>query len=323
MENSHIFLVEYNIQFAFTHTMTQQIPNRNVLKRGHHITKKVAIVTGSSSGIGFETSLMLAENGFTVYATMRDLSKSEKISKIAYDKNLSIHVRQLDVTSENSVDEAISDIIKQEEQIDILVNNAGYGLVGPAEELSIDEFRDQFETNLFGVLRTTKKVLPIMRKNQHGIIINLSSTLGKVGIPTMSGYVSSKFALEGLMESMRYELEPFGIKVVLIEPSIIKTNFLNSAVFAKKALDETSPYRTLVKKMGEDVSSKFENGPSPIEVANVILQAATSTEPEIRYPVGSDAKFLLDARSRMSDIGFETFYKLNFLAKPKIEELVR
>jgi len=304
------------------------------------MTKKVAIVTGSSSGIGFETSLMLAENGFTVYATMRDLSKSEKISKISYDKNLSIHVRQLDVTSENSVDNAISDIIKQEGQIDVLVNNAGYGLVGPAEELSIDELRDQFETNLFGVLRTTKKVLPIMRKNQHGIIINLSSTIGKVGIPTMSGYVSSKFALEGLMESMRYELEPFGIKIVLVEPSIIKTNFLNSAVFAKESL-ETSPYRSLIQKMSEDVGSKFEKGTSPIEVANVILKASTLTEPEIKYSVGSDAKFLLDARSRMSDIDFEIFYKLNFLGgkkilqqkmlnkksnflvKPKIEDLIR
>jgi len=341
MENSHICLVEYNILFSYTHTMKQQIPNRNVLKRGVPGTKKVAIVTGSSSGIGFETSLMLAENGFTVYATMRDLSKSEKISKIAYDENLSIHVRQLDVTSENSVDGAISDIVKQEGQIDVLVNNAGYGLVGPAEELSIDELRDQFETNLFGVLRITKKVLPIMRKNQHGIIINLSSTIGKVGIPTMSGYVSSKFALEGLMESMRYELEPFGIKVVLIEPSIIKTNFLNSAVFAKKALEETSPYRTLIQKIGEDVGSKFENGTSPTEVANVILKASTSTNPEIRYSVGSDAKFLLDARNGMSDIDFETFYKLNFLGgkkilqekmlnkksnflvKPKIEDLVR
>jgi len=317
MENSHIFLVEYNILFAHTHTMKQQIPNRNVLKRGRHTTKKVAIVTGSSSGIGFETSLMLAENGFTVYATMRDLSKSEKISKIAYDKNLSIHVRQLDVTNESSVDNAISDIVKHEGQIDVLVNNAGYGLVGPAEELTVDELRDQFETNLFGVLRTTNKVLPIMRKNQHGIIINLSSTLGKVGIPTMSGYVSSKFALEGLMESMRYELEPFGIKVVLVEPSVIKTNFLNSAIFAKKSL-ETSPYRSLIQKMSEDVGSKFENGPSPTEVANVILQAATSTKPKIRYSVGSDAKFLLDARSRMSDIDFETFYKLNFLGEKKI-----
>ena len=317
MENSHIFLVEYNILFFHTHTMKQQIPNRNVLKRGNHMTKKVAIVTGSSSGIGFETSLMLAENGFTVYATMRDLSKSEKIRKIADDKKLSIEVIQLDVTSENSVDNAISAIVEQEGQIDVLVNNAGYGLIGPAEELTIDELRDQFETNLFGVLRITKKVLPIMRKNQHGTIINLSSTLGKVGIPTMSGYVSSKFALEGLMESMRYELEPFGIKVVLVEPSIIKTNFLNSSVFAKKTLEETSPYRTLIQKMGEDVGSKFEKGTSSTEVANVILQAATSPNPEIRYQVGSDAGFLLDARSKMSDVDFETFFKLNFLGGNK------
>jgi len=282
------------------------------------MTKKVAIVTGSSSGIGFETSLMLAKNGFNVYATMRDLSKSEKIRKIADDKKLPLEVGQLDVTIEQSVEKAISAIVEQEGQIDVLVNNAGYGLMGPAEELTIDELRDQFETNLFGVLRTTKKVLPVMRRNQQGTIINLSSIVGKVGIPTMSGYVSSKFALEGLMESMRYELEPFGIKVVLVEPGVIKTNFLNSSVFAKKALEQTSPYRTLIKKMGEDIGSMFENGASPTEVANVILQAATSTNPEIRYSVGSDAASLLDARRKMSDTDFETFFKLNFLSEKKI-----
>jgi len=282
------------------------------------MTKKVAIVTGSSSGIGFETSLMLAKNGFKTYATMRDPSKSDKIRQIAIDKKLPIEVGQLDVTKESSVDNAISAIVEQEGQIDVLVNNAGYGLMGPAEELTIDELRDQFETNVFGVLRTTKKVLPVMRRNQHGTIINLSSVVGKVGIPTMSGYVSSKFALEGLMESMRYELEPFGIKVVLVEPGVIKTNFLNSSVFAKNALEQSSPYRTLIQKMGEDVGSKFENGASPTEVANVILLAATSTNPEIRYSVGSDASSLLDARSKMSDTDFETFLKLNFLGEKKI-----
>ncbi len=282
------------------------------------MTKKVAIVTGSSSGIGFETSLMLAKNGFKTYVTMRDPSKADKIRQIANHKKLPIEVGQLDVTSENSVDNAISAIVEQEGQIDVLVNNAGYGLMGPAEELTINELRDQFETNVFGVLRTTKKVLPIMRKNQHGTIINLSSIVGKVGIPTMSGYVSSKFALEGLTESMRYELEPFGIRVVLVEPGVIKTNFLNSSVFAKKALEQTSPYRTLIQKMGDDVGSMFENGASPTEVANVILQAATSTNPEIRYSVGSDAASLLDARRKMSDIDFETFFKLNFLGEKKI-----
>lgn len=285
------------------------------------MTKKVAIVTGSSSGIGLETSLMLAENGFNVYATMRDLSKSEKILKMADNKKLQIEVGQLDVTSEQSVENAISAIVESEGQIDVLVNNAGYGLMGPAEELTIDELREQFETNLFGVLRTTKKVLPVMRKNQQGTIINMSSIVGKIGIPTMSGYVSSKFALEGLMESMRYELEPFGIKVVLIEPGVIKTNFLNSSVFAKKALKETSPYRTLIQKVGEGFSARFENGALPIEVAKAILQAATSTKPDIRYSVGNDATSLLDARRKMSDADFETFFKLNFLGEKKILQI--
>ena len=130
------------------------------------MTKKVAIVTGSSSGVGFETSLMLARNGFKTYATMRDPSKSDNIRQIANHEKLPIEVGQLDVTKESSVENAISAIVQEEGQIDVLVNNAGYGLMGPAEELTVDELRDQFETNVFGVLRTTKSVLPIMRKYQ-------------------------------------------------------------------------------------------------------------------------------------------------------------
>ena len=140
----------------------------------------VAVVTGSSSGIGFETSLLLAKKGFVTYATMR------------------LEVLKFDVTDDKSVKEAIENVANEQERIDVLVNNSGYGLVGPLEELSIEEFKERFETNVFGVIRVTKSVLPIMRKQRHGIIVNISSIAGRIDFPLTLAYVSSKFALEGL-----------------------------------------------------------------------------------------------------------------------------
>jgi NAD(P)-dependent dehydrogenase (short-subunit alcohol dehydrogenase family) len=184
--------------------------------------KKIAVVTGSSSGIGFETSLLLARNGFHTYATMRNLDKSKAITNLKQKEKLSLEILQLDVTADESVKEAINKITNEQERIDVLVNNAGYALVGPFEELSIEEFKEQYETNVFGVIRVTQAVLPIMRRQKRGTIVNTSSIAGKIGFPLTSAYVSSKFALEGLSESMAYEIEQFGIKFILIEPGVIK-----------------------------------------------------------------------------------------------------
>ena len=191
---------------------------------------KVAVVTGSSSGIGFETSLLLARKGFYTFATMRNLNKSQKINDIAKKENLSLKVLKLDVTDDKSVKDAIRQINDESSRIDVLINNAGYGVMGAVEDLSLDEFKSQFETNFFGVIRVTKEVIPIMRNQGNGgNIINVSSVGGKIGIPLNSAYISSKFALEGLSESMRYELEQFGIDVILIEPGVVKTNFFENA----------------------------------------------------------------------------------------------
>ena len=196
--------------------------------------KVVAVVTGTSSGIGFETSLLLAKNGFVTYATMRNLDKSNKIIDLKQKEKLPLEVLKLDVTDDKSVKEAIEKIANEQGTIDVLVNNAGYALVGPLEELSIQEFKEQFETNVFGVIRVTQAVLPIMRKQRHGTIVNISSVAGRIGFPLTPAYVSSKFALEGLSESMAYEIEQFGIKVILIEPGVIKTNFDNNLKIGKK-----------------------------------------------------------------------------------------
>lgn len=268
--------------------------------------KKVAVVTGSSSGIGLETSLLLARNGFYTYVTMRNLDKSKTITDLKQKEKLSLEVLKLDVTTDESVKEAIQRITNEQGRIDVLVNNAGYALVGPFEELSIEEFKEQFETNVFGVIRVTQSVLPIMRRQKCGTIINISSIAGKIGFPLTSAYVSSKFALEGLCESMAYEVEQFGIKVILIEPGVIKTNFDNNLKIGKRvSIVPNSSYAEMTQKRISGFKPRFENGSPPIEVATVILKAIASENlSELRYLVGNDAFKLMEIRDNLSDKEF-------------------
>jgi NAD(P)-dependent dehydrogenase (short-subunit alcohol dehydrogenase family) len=273
--------------------------------------KKVVMVTGSSSGIGFETSLLLAKKGFVTYATMRNLAKSNKIIELKQKEKLPLEVLKLDVTDDKSVKDAIGKVANEQGRIDVLVNNAGYGLVGPLEELSIEEFKEQFETNVFGVIRVTQLVLPIMRKQRNGTIVNISSIAGRIGFPLTPAYVSSKFALEGLSESVSYELEQFGIKVILVEPGVIKTNFDNNLKIGKSVCttttdDHNSPYADITEKRIAAFKPRFENGLPAIEVAKVILNALTSRDvlPELRYLVGTDAFKLMEIRKNKSDKEF-------------------
>lgn len=273
--------------------------------------KKVALVTGSSSGIGYETALMLARNGFDTYATMRNTNKSKEIIEITKKENLPLRVLKLDVTDDRSVEDAINNILNEKKSIEVVVNNAGYGLMGSIEDSSLDEIKAQFETNFFGAIRVMKKVLPIMRKQKSGTIVNVSSIAGRIGFPMGSSYVSSKFALEGISESMSYELEQFGIRILLIEPGVINTNF--AFVTPKNALDTNSPYSPIMNKIQENLVSTIANGTSPKEVANVILRAITEDSPERRYLVGNDAFELIDARKNSTDKDFEKIIVGNLL----------
>ena len=189
---------------------------------------KVALITGASSGIGFETALTLARNEFRTFATMRNLSKSRKIREIAKKERLPLTVIPLDVNDNASIRTAIQNILVEAKRIDVVINNAGYGLFGAVEDLSMDKIIDQFETNFFGVVRVVKSVLPIMRNQRSGTIINISSMVGRVAMPLNSVYVASKFALEGFSESIRHELSKFGINVILIEPGIVRTGFFDN-----------------------------------------------------------------------------------------------
>jgi NAD(P)-dependent dehydrogenase (short-subunit alcohol dehydrogenase family) len=238
--------------------------------------QKVAVVTGSSSGIGLETSLMLARNDYTTYATMRTPDKKVVIKTTAEKENLPIKVVQLDVTDDNSVKSAIDMINSESGRIDVLVNNAGYALGGALEDLSMEEIKAQYETNLLGLIRVTQAVLPIMRRQKSGIIVNLSSAAGIFGIPGASAYTSTKFAVEGLSESIGYELEPYGIKVVLIEPGFVKTNFANAMVLAKNSQDPASPYLQMMQRIVANSTEATKSGSSADLVSKVILDAVTN-----------------------------------------------
>jgi NAD(P)-dependent dehydrogenase (short-subunit alcohol dehydrogenase family) len=278
------------------------------------IKEKVAVVTGSSSGIGLETALTLARKGFLTYATMRNLAKSDNIKAVADKDHLPICIVQLDVTDDTSVNNAVQSIIKETGRIDILVNNAGYALSGGFEDLSLEEIKNQYDTNFYGIIRTTQAILPIMRKQRSGRIINISSGLGLFGFPGMSAYSSTKFAMEGLSESMTYELDQFGIKVILIEPGVIRTNISNSIVIAKKAQDSSSPYSQMMQKMDNNFKKFTENASSAEVVANIVLEAATSEKPRLRYLAGKDMEMWMQSKNSMSDDEFYNSMKKNLLS---------
>ena len=270
--------------------------------------EKVAVVTGTSSGIGFETSLALAREGYFTYATMRDTTKSNKIKEIAQKENLKINVLELDVDDEKSVKSAIAQILDQKQRIDVLVNNAGWGLWGCVEDVSVDEFKEQFETNFFSIIRLIQEVAPTMRKQSSGTIVNISSVVGRIGFPASPAYISSKFALEGLSESMRFEFAPFGVDVIIIEPGVIKTNFMKNMKMAKKSELDTV-YKDITTKVVSGVKMMVEMGTPPKEVANTIVKAIKDKKPLPRYVVGNDALMFLEAKKSKTDIEFENYLK--------------
>jgi NAD(P)-dependent dehydrogenase (short-subunit alcohol dehydrogenase family) len=269
----------------------------------------VAIVTGSSGGIGLATSLALARKGILTYATMRNLAKRDSIQSVADKQHLPIRVVQLDVTDENSIKKAIQSILSEAGRIDLLVNNAGYALTGAFEDIGIDEIEAQYETNVFGVIRVTQAVLPIMRKQGSGRIINISSGAGRIGYPGGSAYVSSKFALEGLSESMAYEIEQFGIKTVLVEPGFVRTNFSENIVIARKTQNTNSPYSQMMQMMSSIRDKMLKNASDADLVAEVVVEAATAKEPNLRYLAGKDVQQMVAAKRSMSDEEFQKMMK--------------
>jgi NAD(P)-dependent dehydrogenase (short-subunit alcohol dehydrogenase family) len=270
--------------------------------------EKIAVVTGTSTGIGFETALALAREGYYTYATMRDTAKSQKIKELGQKENLKINVLKLDVDDESSVKTAIQKILDEKQRIDVLVNNAGWALWGCVEDVSVDEFKAQFDTNFFSIIRLIQEVGPTMRKQGSGTIVNVSSVVGRIGFPASPAYISSKFALEGLSESLRFELAPFGVNVVIIEPGVIKTNFMKNMKMAKKYGPE-SVYTDITDKVVSGVKMMCEMGTDPKEVADAIVKATKDENPLPRYIVGNDASMFLEAKKNKTDLEFENYLK--------------
>ncbi len=270
--------------------------------------ESVALVTGCSSGIGLETAVSLAREGHFTYATMRNMKKSGDLDKIVNDEDLPIKVLELDVDDKESIDNTIAKIMEEKGKIDTLVNNAGWGMWGTVEDVSIEEFKEQFETNFFSIIRMIQKVAPIMRKQKSGNIVNVSSVAGRIGFPVSPAYISSKFALEGLSECLRFELGPFGINVIIIEPGVIKTNFFDSMKMAKKS-DSDSVYNEITSKVISGVKMMAEMGTESKEVASTIIKSINAENPLPRYIVGNDAMMFLEAKKMKTDIEFENYIK--------------
>lgn len=258
---------------------------------------KTAIVTGSSSGFGELIAIELAKSGFQVIATMRNLNKKGHLLKLAEAEKVTekIKVIQLDVTLQPSV-EKFKEYVLSLGSVDLLVNNAGYAQGGFSEELTVDEYRKQFETNFFGVIAVTQAVLPAMRNQRSGKIINMSSISGRFGFPGLSAYVASKHALEGYSESLRLELKPFGIDVVLIEPGSYKTNIWQS--IGNVSLSNESPYDLMKDSIMKILTSGQDSYGNPYDVAKLAARIASDkSTPTLRFPIGKGVKNMIQLKN--------------------------
>lgn len=264
-------------------------------------TKKVALITGASSGIGLETAFKLHENGYIVYGAARRTEKMKDLEKKG------IHVVALDVTDENSMVSCINLIIEKEGRIDVLVNNAGYGSYGAIEDVPLDEARRQFEVNIFGLARLTQLVLPTMRKNHYGKIVNISSMGGKVYTPFGGWYHATKHALEGFSDSLRLETKGFGIDVIIVEPGGIKTEWGPIAAENLKKTSGSGTYASAANKSAEGMAKMYATNQlsDPKVISNVIYKAVTARRPKIRYAKGYMAKPAIFMRKWFGDRFFD------------------
>ncbi|KHF38686.1 short-chain dehydrogenase [Halalkalibacter okhensis] len=264
--------------------------------------RRTAIITGSSSGFGLVTTLELAKRGFTVLATMRNVEKAVAFNSLTDDEDILRRIEPfpLDVTEEDSVARFLKKV-QSMERVDVLINNAGFAIGGFAEEVGLGDYRRQFETNVFGVMAVTQAVLPVMRKQKAGTIINISSVSGRIGFPGLSPYVSSKHALEGYSESLRLECAPFGIQVALVEPGSYRTNIWSSGMeVSKHSMAEGSPYSDYMNGMTSKLESSKKKHGEPLEVAELICNLAErETITKLRYPIGKGLKLTLVLKQLM------------------------
>jgi len=266
----------------------------------------VVLITGCSSGFGKLAALEFARRGDTVFASMRNTKKSGPLLEEAKTAGVSLEVIALDVNDRKSVEAAVADVVKRAGRIDVLVNNAGISTGGPIENFDDDEIQHVFDTNVFGLIRVTRAVLPTMRAQAGGTVINVSSIAGKVSAPYGGIYSGSKHAVEGISDALYFELHPFGIRVVVVEPGGFETEIFNTSQPAR-GFNEGSPYIELQQRFSaatEKLPGGGQRGDAQV-VANVIVDAAKSDQPKRRYLVGQDAELIGGIHKQMSDEDFE------------------
>ena len=265
----------------------------------------VAVVTGASSGIGLETALLLAGSGYTVHGGSRRPEKVEEAVAGRGGGGVGVKAVRMDVDDATSVNRAVAGVLGEAGRIDALVNCAGYAQIGSIEDMTIGEMKRNMDTNLFGTARAIKAVLPAMRRQGGGRIVNVSAVAGRTGFAFGSAYVASKFAVEGLTESLRHELRRFGIRVSAVEPGVVRTAFHGSMKVTNGQPD--SPYRDMAKKIVANSARLYERGTEADVVARVIVDVIADPEPDPRYTAGDDARVLMDEKARRSDVEFEKY----------------
>ncbi len=267
---------------------------------------KVVLITGASSGMGEITARFLNENGYTVYAGTRD-------KELATPEIPGVNNVYLDVCDTNSMEAAVNAIIAKESKIDVLVNNAGFGLVSTAEEVTDEEIFKQFDVNVFGLMKMTRTVLPFMREAKTGVIINISSFLGKMGLPLLSHYNASKYAVEGFVDSIRFEMAPYNVRVHSIQSGLFGTNFVAKGLVANaQTTSESSPYKELVAHFVPIVAKAINEGPSPQPIADAVKAIIEDDNSLIAIPVGAEATSFVPLRKELSDEDFEVKVKETF-----------
>ena len=265
------------------------------------MNERVALVTGASSGIGKVTALRLAAQGYYVFGAARHTEPIEAV-KVAGLESL-----ELDVTSSDSIKSALETVMAHSGRLDVLVNNAGYGAYGAVEEMSLDDARKQFDVNVFGLANLTQHVLPTMRQQRSGYIVNVSSVAGRMGVPMMGWYSASKHALEAYSDALRLEVKPFGIKVVVIQPGYIKTNFQDNAAQVSEGKEQLDAYRGLNTAFRDFQRGNNDSGADPYAVASVIEKAITSDNPSARYAAPFSAKSYLLGKRLLGDRVLDSF----------------
>ena len=253
---------------------------------------KACIVTGANSGIGRSTAITLAKNDYTVFATMRSLERGEKLRGIAQELNLVIKTVELDVSDTDSVNQGINEILNQTDQIDVLINNAGVGSNAVIEDVDIESDKSVFETNFWGVVRCIQAVLPTMRQQKSGHIIQVSSIAGRVGLPAQPIYSASKWALEGLSENLAHDLSSFGVRVSIIEPGVTRTAILGK----NNTVPQNDDFENIYARMLDMYMQGIEANIRPEAVSETILQCLESSSKQLRWPVAWGAEAMINAR---------------------------